>query len=95
MTIEIMSRFINNIHAVKNIQQNFIKIHCYLICSVFNLYHTLLVNSADDKLVIFFLSVRGLDTLDRVSAISAKGDNYCDFRFALLHAKSRLKRGLL
>ena len=27
--------------------------------------------------------------------MSAKGDNFCDFRFALLHAKSLLKGGLL
>ena len=28
-------------------------------------------------------------------AISAKGDNFCDFRFAFLHTKSLLKKDLL
>ena len=36
-----------------------------------------------------------LDTLGRFFAISDKGDNFCDFLFALLHANPLLKRGLV
>ena len=39
-----------------------------------------------------FLHLRGLDTVGRLSAISAKGDNFRDFIFAFLHNKPFLKR---
>ena len=32
-----------------------------------------------------------LDTLGRSSAVVYKGDNFCDFLFALLHIKTLLK----
>ena len=41
------------------------------------------------------LYLRALDILGRFFTISAKGDNFCDFLFALLHANSLLKRDLL
>ena len=36
--------------------------------------------------------VRVIDTLGRFVTVSAKGDNFCDFLFALLHTKPLLKR---
>ena len=37
--------------------------------------------------------LRGTDTLDGLSAFSAKGNNYLDFLFALLHMHSLQKGG--
>ena len=45
--------------------------------------------------VLTTLILRGLDILGNFSAIFYKGDNFCDFRFAFLHTKSLLQRGLL
>ena len=38
-------------------------------------------------------SEKELDTLDRFYAISAKGDNFCDFLFSFQYTKSLLKKG--
>ena len=38
--------------------------------------------------------LQGSDTPSRICAISAKGGNFCDFLFALLHTKHFLKRRL-
>ena len=37
-------------------------------------------------------NLRGLDTSNRFLAISAKGNNFCDFLFASLHTSHLLKR---
>ena len=38
---------------------------------------------------------RERDALGRIFAISAKGNNACNFLFAFIHTKSILKKGLL
>ena len=40
-------------------------------------------------------TLRGQDTLDVFSAIFYRGDNFCDFLFTSVYAKSFLKRSLL
>ena len=55
----------------------------------------------DDRISAFCILLKSrfcliaLDTLSRFSAILYKGDNYCDFLFALQHTKSLFKMGLL
>ena len=39
-----------------------------------------------------FVCLQWMDTLDRLSAILEKGDNFCDFLFAFLHSKTLPKR---
>ena len=41
------------------------------------------------------LCLRRLYTFGRISASSAKEDNFCDFLFALLHAKPLVEKCLL
>ena len=43
--------------------------------------------------VVCLLRLRGLNTLGRYFAIFIKGNNFCNFLFALLHAKPLLKKG--